>query len=194
MYQPILNNIEPSLIARGYEGVADFQLKGAQAMAAGISSAGNSVAGGIAAAADAWRKSAAQSGQNAGMLDTYSRMNDAAMQSTGKPIVDPQYLAQVAGEKNQDKVSGALMSLTPMFDSYLSLQRQLAVANATNGFTPSARNVGGQTYVETEPGSWQRSAPEKKGPEMFGVQMPQGINIYGGMNAGGQNAGGQNGR
>lgn len=48
MFAPVLNNIGPSLVQSGFQNAAGMKLDGAQALAAGIQSAGQSLGGGIA--------------------------------------------------------------------------------------------------------------------------------------------------
>ncbi|NBN92050.1 MAG: hypothetical protein EBV43_05180 [Actinobacteria bacterium] len=105
-------------------------MQGAEAMGNGIAAAGQSLGGGIAGAAAAWKKEAAQANSNAGVIEAYSKMNDKAIQDTGKPIIAPEFLASIASEKNKDKVSGGLMAVAPVFDSYLSTQRQIGYLGA----------------------------------------------------------------
>ena len=144
MFAPVINQIGPALIERGYSNAADLQLRGAQAMASGISQAGNSVGNAVAQAAAKWQQEARQADSNAGVLSTYHQMNEQAKRDSGSGIMPDSFFDALANTKNKDQQSGMLMAAAPNFDSYISQQRQIAVAQAAqrDQFQPQIVDVG----------------------------------------------------
>jgi hypothetical protein len=155
MYAPVLNQIGPALIARGYEGAADYSMQGSKALAAGISSAGSSIGNAVADAAAKWQKEAKQADQNAGVATTYHAMNEQAKQQTGHGIMPDSWWEALAKTNNKNEQSGMLMGAAPNFDSYLQTQHQVAVQQAAqkDQFTPQYYDAGGVPMVTTSRGS-----------------------------------------
>jgi hypothetical protein len=168
MYAPVLNQIGPALIARGYEGAADYSMQGSKALAAGISSAGSSIGNAVADAAAKWQSDAKENDAAAAVLDTFHKMNDHAMQTTGQPIVDPS-LFQDMSKMKPGTVVGLGKAMAPVFDSYLSQQRQLAAINAQGQMAQQTAAV----------------RPVKASAPMFNVGVAPGVNIYRGGQSGG---------
>ncbi len=133
---------------RGAAAQAEMTTQGAnqranmisQAAQTASSSAGNAIGGAVSQ----WKKTAAQADRNAGVLAAYDSFNKQSMQTTGNAIIPQEYLDSIAGEKNQDKVSGALMAISPMVESEISKQRQISVAQAVqkDQFQPSVVDLG----------------------------------------------------
>ena len=153
-FQPQINQIGPMLIERGYSNAANFRLQGAQAMAAGISQAGSSIGNAVAGAAAKWQQEAKQADTNAGMLSTYHAMNEQAKEQTGQGIMPDSFFEAVTAAKNKDQQSGMLVAAAPNFDSFISQQRQIAVANAAQkaGYAPSIVDLGNgrQAFMQSK--------------------------------------------
>lgn len=181
-FNPIINSVGPALIEAGYSGAARAKMVGAAGMAQGISQAGQSLGQGIGSAIEGWQKQASQQSQNAGVLAAYHSLNEQAVATGGAPIIPQEYLDQVASEKNPDKISGSLAAMAPVFDSFVTQQRQIAVqnaaANASSKFEPTMKNVGGVDMMQTSPGQWQ--AMPKGKPEVGAqeIVLPDGSKVY----------------
>ena len=176
-FQPILNQTAPMLIERGYSNAADLQLRGSQAMAQGISSAGGSIGNAVAQAASKWQQEAKQADTNAGMLSTYHAMNEQAKQQTGQGVMPDSFFEAVAAAKNKDQQSGMLVAAAPNFDSFITQQRQIEVGKASqkDQFTPTIVDLGnGRTAMTTSRGSAQ-ALTDPKAANMKVIATAQGM-------------------
>ncbi len=138
MYNPVINQIGPMLVERGFSGAADSRLAGDAAMAQGISSAGQSIGNAVAGAASKWQQEAKQADTNAGVLSSYHALNEQAKKDTGKGIMPDSFFEALAATKNKNEQSGMLMAAAPNFDSFLSEQRQM---NYLDKQTKSSANL-----------------------------------------------------
>lgn len=134
MFAPQTQNEIPNILMRGAAAQTEMTTQGANQRANMISSAvqnaSSSAGSAIGGAVSQWKKTAAQADKNAGVLQAYNSLNQQSVQNSGKPIVPQEYLDSIAGEKNQDKISGSLMAISPVVESSISQQRQIAVLDA----------------------------------------------------------------
>lgn len=144
MFAPQASNEIPNILINGSRAQADIIVAGASERSKMINQAGQTAGSAVGSAVSKWQTTAAQTSKNAGVLDAYSAMNTQAEQATGKPVVSWELLNSLSGEKNQDKISGTLMAVSPVFDSYLSQTRQIAVADASqkSAYTPRVVDLG----------------------------------------------------
>jgi hypothetical protein len=151
-FQPMTRDSRADIASAGYDAIARMNMAGTQAIAGGISQAGNAIGGGISQAIGDMQKKSAQLNANAGTVE--------ALVKSGYLNVDD--AASLVGEKNPDKMSGALMVYMQRAQDKMMMERQLAVAEAQQRlqtqeqFTPQVVDLGnGLQAVTTSRGGAQ---------------------------------------
>ena len=148
MFQPVLNSIGPALIEQGYRSAANSELAGAQALASGISQAGQSVGQGV--------KDFFQRTQQ--MNATAGKM--AALSDSG--LFPQEYIDKMSKEKDPDKLRGQVEFMSDMANNQMAQNRQVAVVGAKHpDWDPSMVDLGnGQFALTTSPASAQLIKPD----------------------------------
>lgn len=163
MFAPVLNNIGPSLVQSGFQNAAGMKLDGAQALAAGIQSAGQSLGGGIGAALEGVQAKAAKYSQAAGQMDAMRAYGDQyGMDTSFLNGIEQKYA------KDPDKLLGALSVVGSAFDRSAQMYAQ---QQQYNGALELARQKAALGGGRSGSGGGS-SAP------MFGVQVDPSVKLY----------------
>jgi hypothetical protein len=159
-FQPMTNDNRAATASQGYDAIARMNMAGTAAIAGGISQAGSALGGALQQGISDWQKRSQQLNANAGTVD--------ALLKTG--VLSPEIAAELVGQKDPDKVSGALMVYLQKAQDDAMLNRQLEVVNA---------QMAGQ--AEQRAAATGARSAEKP---VFGVNVAPGINFGGGVGNG----------
>ena len=169
MFAPVLNGIAPALIEQGYHSASESSLQGSQALARGISSAGQSVASGIGSALEAMQQKAALQSANAARAQAWA---DSGFIDKSPKVAS--IFAQAAAEKDPYKQSGLLSvgdalvhmeSEKQRVQNLMDQSRKLAEDKATiSANAPGKVLRTGNGYFQQINGTWQPAVDAQGNP------------------------------